>query len=194
MRIDHCKEPESSFLSIEKDLSILAQKILKNENLKKLLYYTTSNAQERANLTLDESYGLFGRQIKIVPKLEIDKDILNYLVISFDNFLTNDTNPEFRDNLIYFDIVCNFTNWQLKDFQLRPYRIAAEIDSMINNKHLTGIGTLQFLGATQILLNDDFGGVHLLYKTINGEEDKKRMLNPEDEKRMMENFKGIWDE
>jgi hypothetical protein len=30
---------------------------------------------------------------------------------------------------------------------LRPYMIAAEIDSMLDGKHLTGIGDLQFLGA-----------------------------------------------
>jgi len=31
--------------------------------------------------------------------------------------------------------------------QLRPYKIAAEIDSMLNNKRLTGIGKIDFLGA-----------------------------------------------
>jgi hypothetical protein len=35
----------------------------------------------------------------------------------------------------------------MRDFQLRPYRIAAELDSMFSDRHLTGIGTLQFLGA-----------------------------------------------
>jgi hypothetical protein len=35
----------------------------------------------------------------------------------------------------------------LKDFELRPYKIAAEIDTMFNNKHLSGIGLLQFMGA-----------------------------------------------
>jgi hypothetical protein len=30
----------------------------------------------------------------------------------------------------------------MEDFKLRPYRIAAEIDSMFDGKHLTGIGEL----------------------------------------------------
>jgi hypothetical protein len=30
---------------------------------------------------------------------------------------------------------------------LRPYKIAAEIDSMFNRKKLTGIGEIEFLGA-----------------------------------------------
>ena len=30
----------------------------------------------------------------------------------------------------------------LDDFQLRPYKIAAELDAMFNESRLTGIGTL----------------------------------------------------
>jgi len=52
---------------------------------------------------------------------------------------------------------------------------------MINDKHLTGIGTLQFLGANQIILNDEFAGVSLMYSAIQGEEDKKKMPNPANE-------------
>jgi hypothetical protein len=77
----------------------------------------------------------------------VDGSVLNYIIISFDKFAPS-KNPEFRDNVIEFDIVCHFDQWQLQDFALRPYKIAAEIDSMFNNTHLTGIGTLQFIGAT----------------------------------------------
>jgi hypothetical protein len=51
---------------------------------------------------------LLDRHIKIVPKLYIDGSVLNYIIISFDNFVPNATNPEFRDNLISFDIICHF--------------------------------------------------------------------------------------
>jgi len=74
---------------------------------------------------------MFGKEIKNVPKLYIDKSVLNYIIISFDNFVESE-NPEFRDNIIEFDIICHFDQWQLKDYNLRPYRIAAEIDSMLN--------------------------------------------------------------
>jgi hypothetical protein len=35
----------------------------------------------------------------------------------------------------------------LRDYDLRPYRIAAEIDSMLDGEKLTGIGRIEFLGA-----------------------------------------------
>lgn len=103
----------------------------------------------------------------------IDENVMSYIFISFDTFVKNRNNPEFRDNYIEFDILCHFSNWQMRDFELRPYKIAAELDSMFNNKHLTGIGRLEFVGANQIMENDEFGGLCLLYKAIHGEEDKK---------------------
>ena len=186
--------PKSSFLSTEKDMGIIVNMILKNERLKKMLHYTTRDCLSQPKLTEDESLDLFGKNIKIIPKLQIDKEVLNYLIISFDNFTINGSNPEFRDNIIEFDIICHFDQWQMKDFQLRPYKIAGEIDSMFNEKHLTGIGTLKFLGANQMILSDEFAGLCLMYSAIHGEEDKKFMPNPNDEEQFIENFDAMFNQ
>ena len=174
MRIDGYHIPKSSFLSMEKDTGIIINEILKNNRLKKLLYYTTSDAMEKPNLTEDQSLSLLGTNIKIVPKLYVDGSVLNYVLINFDNF-TPSENPEFRDNTIQFDIICHFDQWNLRDYALRPYKIAGEIDSMFNLKKLTGIGYLEFVGATQIVLSDEFAGLCLMYRTVHGGEDEKYM-------------------
>lgn len=174
MRIDGYHIPKSSFLSMEKDTGIIINEILKNNRLKKLLYYTTSDAMEKPNLTEDQSLSLLGTNIKIVPKLYVDGSVLNYILINFDNF-TPSENPEFRDNTIQFDIICHFDQWNLRDYALRPYKIAGEIDSMFNLKKLTGIGYLEFMGATQIVLTDEFAGLCLMYRTVHGGEDEKYM-------------------
>lgn len=192
MKIESYSYPQSSFLSIEKDLTIITNHLLKNDRLKKLLYYTTKDCLDKPDLTDEETYSLFGNQVKIIPKLKVDGSVLNYIIINFDNFTENRNNPEFRDNVIEFDIICHFDQWQLKDFQLRPYRIAAELDSMFNNKHLTGIGTLQFLGANQILLTDEFAGLCLMYEAIHGGEDKKNAENPKEQADIVANFNKIF--
>lgn len=181
MKLKSYEYPHSSFLSVEKDLDIITSTMMKNERFKKLLYYTTSDALERSNLSNKETAELFSKNIKIVPKLYVDGSVLAYVIINFDNFVPNATNPEFRDNIISFDIICHFDQWDLNDFKLRPYKIAAEIDTMFNNKHLTGIGELQFLGANQIILTDEFAGLSLTYAAIHGEDDKKNMLNPQEQ-------------
>ena len=182
-------EPKSSFLSTEKDMNLIVSAMIKNERLKRLLHYTSADALNRKNLTEDETLELFGKNIKIVPKLIVDKSVLNYVIISFDNFAPSG-NPEFRDNIIEFDIICHFDQWNLKDFALRPYKIAAEIDSMFNGKHLTGIGELNFLGANQIILTDEFAGLCLMYEAVHGEEDKKFMPNPVDEQQFLEDWEN----
>ena len=165
-------------------------KMFKNERLKRLLYYTTKDALNKPNVTEDQMYEMIGKNIKTVPKLYVDGSVLNYIIISFDNF-TPSSNPEFRDNVIEFDIICHFDQWQLQDFALRPYKIAAEIDSMFNGKHLTGIGEVEFLGANQMILTDEYAGLCLMYRAVHGEEDKKFMPNPADEERFLEDFKNL---
>ena len=68
--------------------------------------------------------------------LDNDETLQNYIILVFDSFAPNPTNPYYRDNAIIFHIICNFDNWHLADGQLRPYRIAAEIDSMFNGAKL----------------------------------------------------------
>ena len=180
--------PKSSFLSAEKDMGLIVNMIMKNERLKKMLHYTTRDCLNKPNLTEDETYELFGKNIKIVPKLYVDGSIQCYIIVSFDKFVRNAKNPEFRDNIIEFDIICHFDQWHMKDFELRPYKIAAELDSMFNGKHLTGIGELEFLGANQIVLTNEYAGLCVMYQAIHGEEDKQKMPNPNDEEEFIENF------
>ena len=187
MKVDGLNIPKSSFLSMEKDTGIIIDKMFKNERLKRLLYYNSRDALRKPNITEDQSLELINKNIKIVPKLYVDGSVLSYIIINFKNF-TPSENPEFRDNIIEFDIICHFDQWQLEDFALRPYKIAAEIDSMFNNTHLTGIGELQFIGATQTVLTDEFAGLCLLYEATHGGEDKKKMPNPKDEERFVQDY------
>lgn len=192
MKIDSIR-PHSSFLSAEKDLNLIVDKMLKNKRLTRLLFHTNKNALKERDLTEDEIIDLIGKNIKTVPKLTVDGEVLNYIIINFDNFAPNGTNPQFRDNIVEFDIICHFDQWQLADMELRPYKIAAEIDSMFNNQKLTGIGELQFLGGNQIILTSEFAGFCLMYEAIHGGEDKAPMTPNEDVERYFNDFHAIYE-
>lgn len=194
MRINTYTMPKSSFLAVEKDMGLLVDLIIKNQRLQKLLYYDIPNALDQPQVPQEKVLEMFGKQIKIVPKLKVDKPEFCYLVISFDNFTQNASNPMFRDNIVSFDIVCHFDQWNLQDFALRPYRIAAELDSMIDKKKLTGIGEMQFLGCSQIVLSDEFAGLSLIYQAIHGfeGEDSKNPLNPEEADDIIKNFNQVF--
>lgn len=172
MKTVHYYPNKSSFLSINKDMELIVKKILSNTNIKKMLFYPVKQCLQMPELNQEETLSLINNNIKIVPKIPIDSDLKTYIVITCDNFIENETNEEFRDNVICFDVICHYDTWNLGDFNLRPYRIVGELDAMFNNAHLTGIGELQFLGANQLIINDEFGGISLMYQTIHGEEDK----------------------
>lgn len=167
--------PKSSFLSTDKDLSLIIQKILENDRLCKLLYYTQKDYLKAKNLTMEQKLSMLDKQIKIVPKLDIDPDCPNYIIITFDNFVDNETNPEFRDCIINIDILCHPDHWNLGNFQLRHHKIAGELDAMLNKQKLTGIGTINFVTGNNLLLNNQLMGMSLMYKAVHGVEDK---INP----------------
>ena len=51
MKFENYVFNKSSFLSVEKDFNIVVEKILNNDRLKKLLYYTTKDALLKPSLT-----------------------------------------------------------------------------------------------------------------------------------------------
>ena len=63
---------------------------------------------------------------------------------------------------------------------------------MLDGKHLTGIGELEFLGANQMILTDEYAGLCLMYSAIHGEEDKKFMPNPQDEEKFIKEFNEVF--
>jgi hypothetical protein len=77
---------------------------------------------------------------------------------------------------------------------LRPYKIAAELDSMFNNKKLSGIGTLNFLGCNQIVLSDEFAGLTIMYQAIHGNEgeDSTNPLKPSDVDSIVDSYNSVF--
>lgn len=89
MKIDRTKFLKSSFLSAEKDMGLIITEILKNERLKKLLAYTDKNPLDHNPLGEAETIKLFGKNIKMVPKVTINDKENNILLIRFRNFVPN---------------------------------------------------------------------------------------------------------
>ena len=83
MRINNVITPVSSFLSVEKDTSIIMSELLKNQRLKKLLFYNTKDALHRPDLTTEQTVMLPGNHIKILPKIVVDKTLQTYLSLLY---------------------------------------------------------------------------------------------------------------
>lgn len=174
-------EPKSSFLGFKKDTSIIMRKILANQNVLRLIYHNSEDClTDPACQVGDEEITemLRTKQISNVPKIWIDKEKKNYLRITFDSFTPNAENPFYRDHTVEVKIVCPFDTWDLGDFDLRPYRIAGEIDAMLDGKKFSGIGVLNFINADQDIYDDYYGGLTLRYLARRGNEDKHEDVRP----------------
>lgn len=180
----------STFLSTAKDQETIWRKLLVesrpySDKLKRLLIVNAPNCldmtQEQYQRTI-QKYTIKdmkdAQYIKTVPKLSFGEheDVKSYVLLEFDDFAPS-TNPRYRNCVITFSIICHLDYWTMDDYELRPWMIAGYIDGILNDAKLSGIGTLQFLGASQIILNEYLGGVMLRYTATHSEADDSENID-----------------
>ena len=179
-------EFKSSFLSCEKDTETIIKKLFVDsrpysDELKRLLLINTKDClDDKTNPTYnkkiaetsisnlrDEGY------IRLEPKLTLkeNEEVKSYLVISYDNFVPNENNDYYRDCVIMIDILCHTDYWDMGNYRMRPLKIAGYIDGILNKAKLSGIGTLQFIGCNELVLNEILSGYCLMYAATHGADD-----------------------
>lgn len=186
-------ELKSSFLSCEKDTEAIIRKLFVESKpysdlLKRLLLINTDDClndmtnQEYINIIKNTSISDLRKKgyIRLEPKIKLkeNEEVKSYIVISFDNFTPNATNPQFRDCVVMIDIICHSDYWDVGNFRLRPLKIAGYIDGILNENKLSGIGTFQFLGCNEIVLSEELSGYCLMYSAVHGSDD---MIPSDDE-------------
>lgn len=177
----------SSFLSCEKDLEAILRRLFiesqpYSNDLKRLLVINTKDCLDNRTSEVyqkaikDMSIAKMRQMgyLKFEPKIKMSEheEIKSYLLFSFDNFRTNASNPQFRDCTVSIDVLCHSDYWDIGDFRLRPLKICGYIDGMLNNARLSGIGTFQFLGCNELILDQNWSGYTLLFEAIHGTDDK----------------------
>lgn len=177
----------SSFLSCEKDIEEILRKLFisskpYSDYLKKLLVINTQDCLDNnSSITIQQKIADMSlaklRQegyIKLEPKIDFGEheEVKSYILVSCDNFTPNITNPYYRDCTVTFDIICHTDYWDLGNYRVRPLKIAGYIDGILNKARLSGIGTFEFMGCNQLILNDTLSGYTLMYRAVHGNDDK----------------------
>jgi len=129
------------------DIGINAQYIIKrllaNQNLLKLLYYTDKDPLNHEDLTQEQIKNeIFEKLIKIVPRVgpkETAKSIVALRVARGRGLASNN---EFKSVSISLEIFVPMTQWLIKGTNLRPFAIMGEIQKSLNNKKIEGLGKL----------------------------------------------------
>lgn len=179
MKRDMIVEAHSSFLGVPKDLAYIMTKIINNQNVARLVYHNTTDCLDGPEVTRDQVVEMLKtKQISALPKVKVDLEKKTYITVNFNNYVPNEFNSFYHDHTIEIRIIVHFDNWAIQDNDLRPYRIAGEIDSMLNGAKMSGIGVTNLMSATQDIYDEEYGGLTLNYRVVRGTEDDDKNKRP----------------
>jgi hypothetical protein len=164
-----------SFALIGGQLDIIINRILKNDNLVKLLKYPTRDALTREVEQETRMSLIKDNHLTLVPFIPKEEEIKTYLIITFDNFVPTKTTQRAMDYVMTFDIVCHRELWTMNGSCPRPYLIMDELMKEFNMTKVDTWGAMRFQGATSLIMNENFMGFTMMFDlsaiaTTTGEE------------------------
>ena len=129
------------------DIGVNAQYIVKrllaNQNLLKLLYYTDKDPLSHDDLTQEQIQDeIFEKLVKIVPRVGPKETAHSLIAIRIARARGLASNSEFKNVNISVEVFVPMTQWIIKDTNLRPFAIMGEVQKSLNGKKIEGLGKL----------------------------------------------------
>lgn len=125
------------------NLQKIVTRLLTNQDLLKLLYYTDKDPFVGADLTQEQiQEEVFEKLVKIVPRVGPKETAHSLISLRVVNGYTDSKNEEIRNFSIGIEVFVPLTQWIIKDANLRPFCIMGEIQKSLNGKHINGLGKI----------------------------------------------------
>lgn len=150
------------------DIGINAQYIIKrllaNQDLLKLLYYTDKDPLSHDDLTQEQiQTEIFGKFVKIVPRIGPKETAHSIIVLRIARGRGLVSNKEFKNVMFNIETFVPQTQWIIKGTNLRPFAIMGEVQKSLNGKKIEGLGKisggdfdLNFLSEEMTAYEQDF--------------------------------------
>ena len=137
MGVRNCSE-------VGENLQKIVTRLMANDNLVNLLYYTNKDPLNQPHLTDQEKKEkIFEKLIKIIPRVGPKEDASSIIAIRVISGHKMNSNSEFKDVKIGIEVFVPLTQWIIKDTNLRPFAILGEIEKSLNEKTINGLGKLR---------------------------------------------------
>ena len=149
MSIRNCGELGLNF-------QLIINRLLANQNLLKLLYYTNKDPLSKPDLTQEQIKNeVFDDLIRITPKLLPQENAKSHIGLRIQNGIPNGNNNEFR--LVHFDfeVFTPMTQWMIANSNLRPFAIMGEIENSLKGKRVKGLGLIKGNGFNVEFFSDE---------------------------------------
>lgn len=136
MGIRNCKD-------IGENLQKIVSRLMANDNLVNLLYYTDKDPLNNNYLTDEQKKELiYEKLIKVIPRVGPKEEANSIIAIQVISGFQNSENSEFKNVQIRLQIFVPLTQWIIKNSNLRPFAILGEIQESLNNKTINGLGKM----------------------------------------------------
>lgn len=144
---------------IGENLIKVCKKLLRNQNLCKLLVYT--DLEPLSHPDLSQTIELMNRNIAVVPgTVATDESTESQLVVLFSSGgVTENPDNESLHLMIY--VYVPYVNWLIAGNQLRPFAIMAEVRKSLQNRRINGLGEIRYDGFCINSLTDQMGSYTL---------------------------------
>lgn len=140
------------------NLQKICSRLMANDELVKLLYYTDLDPIEQPALTAEQKQKIFNELICIIPKVGAREDSKSAIAVYVPKVAGLSGNSEFKTVTVAIDIFVPMTQWIIKDSNLRPFAIMGEIQKSLNGKTINGLGKIKGGDFDLVLLTDEMSG------------------------------------
>ena len=150
------------------ELQKIITRLMANQNLLKLLYYTGKDPLSEADLTSEQIKNeFFEKLIKVVPRVGPKETAQSLIALQVINGIPNRENNEF--NIINFnvEVFVPLTQWMIKDSNLRPFAIMGEITKTLSRKTINGLGRIIYEGFEVNFLTDEISCYEMTFSIEN---------------------------
>ena len=124
-------------------LQKIVTRLMTNQNLLKLLYYTDKDPLNHDDLTQEQIKNeIYDKFIKIVPRIGPKETANSLIALRVVDGQKTKENGEFLSISISVEVFVPLTQWAIKNSNLRPFAIMGEVQNSLNNKIIDGMGKM----------------------------------------------------
>jgi len=185
------KDFDMSFMSMENDREDVVRRLFVESRpysdiLKKLLVIDQPDCLDDSKhqyQTIVDDYSVARLKsegfIRFSPKMlfrEFD-NVKSYIYVSFDDVAPSESNPEFNNMTMSVYCLCDPDPkyWELDDYAIRPWKMAGYVNGILNKSRMSGIGQVQFIGASELAFDENVAGVALNYLCVHWTDDQQKV-------------------
>lgn len=129
---------------IGENLQKVMKRLMANDNLVNLLYYTDKDPLSQPPLTEDQKKEeVYEKLIKVIPRVGPKETAHSIIAIRVVSGSKLNSNTEFKNVKIGIEVFVPLTQWIIKDTNLRPFAILGEIEKSLDGKKINGLGKME---------------------------------------------------